>query len=379
MKIILLLLSLYSLIAVAQQRCGYQGVIFNSVADFENITFEKVAVFDECQFDSLADFDEAIFNAGAYFIEMKFNSYSNFEMAHFNERSSFREAHFDSMAYFQEAQFNSYVDFLETQFHYIADFKEAHFDTIADFSKAEFHFITNFEGTELPSYLNFSDVNTINVEIDLTNSRIHEKYGICRINLINSNIDKIKFRYSRFKLYFPINTDPEFKSNVYEKLLEKQRKEGYVFSLEKLDKEYKEFKYKEDGKHFTNFIQKYWWDYGYNKGRIIKITFWFFVIFTIINSIWFKPISTKIYVIPKLKKIRENINENNKVLLPLKVIPLAIFYTGLIFFGIKFNLGNLKYKENLSSWKIFRLIYFFAVYIAGLICLGFLANYVLNN
>jgi len=382
--ILTLLLVVVSIFAFAQQRCNYNGVHFDTVANFYKTDFDSSANFIDTQFDSTADFGEAHFDSSA-----------NFRKARFTSAVNFTDAQFNSIAFFFDVKFNSTVDFEETKFHLRANFVEANFDSTANFIEAQFDSIANFMGasfnsnsyflfTKLPVYLDLSYVYNIREEIDLTESIINKKYGICNINLINSNIDKIKFRYSRFKLFFPDYTEPEIKSNVYEKLLVKQNKEGFISSIEKLDKEYREFWYKEGGEYnkiwgyFLNWINKTWWGYGYDKELIIVNTIFLFLFFFVINTFLFKHLVNKVYVIEKLQQWRQTIS-GSKIKIFFIQIPYSLFYTALIFFGLKFDLDQLKYQNNLKGIGIFSLLYFFVVYIAGLICLGYLANFIITT
>jgi len=260
----------------------------------------------------------------------------------------------------------------------------ANFGSRADFKYAQFHSITNFQNAMLPKYIDLSYVNNIKEEIDFTTSIIKDENKICKINLINSNIDKIKFRYSRFKLHFPNNTDPEIKTYVYEKLLNKTAKEGFILSYEKLDKEYKEFIYLESGKYsksygqVVNWVSNIWWDYGYNKLLIFRNSLILFLFFYIINSIFYKSMICKVYIIEDFKKLKEKY-KNRTLINLLRVLLTSIFYTSFIFFGIKFSLKNLKIKENIYSWNFLLLLNFFAQYILGLICLAYMANFIITT
>ena len=103
-----------------------------------------------------------------------------------------------------------------------------------------------------------------------------------------------------------------------------------------------------------------------------------FIFFSIINCIFF-PWITNIYEIPYIKNFVAEITAKNVIFHRIKTLPIAFFYTGLIFFGLKFTTENLKYKENLIGWRFFNLVYFFVIYISGLVCLGYLANFILST
>ncbi len=206
---------------------------------------------------------------------------------------------------------------------------------------------------------------------------INDKYGICNINLINADIEKIKFLYSRFQIFFPEGTDKELKANVYERLLAKQRTEGYLNSIEKLDKEYQRFYFIESGHYkkvrgyLLNFVNKYWSDYGYHRDKIFENTGWLFFFFFILNTFFFKQMSTKVYIIDKIEKWGLSRTESHWKF-TWHALKYSLLYTMIIFFGIKFSLSKLRYMENLKSYRWLYLLNFIACYLIGLICMGYL-------
>ena len=187
-------------------------------------------------------------------------------------------------------------------------------------------------------------------------------------------------------MHFPYDDDinSDMKTNTYERLLKTQKDNGFTSSYEKLDKDYAEFKYIKSGKYsffggwILNMVNKYWWGYGYDKTLIIVNTLLIFVLFSLINCIFF-PWILNIYEVHNIKSLGAAVTAKNVILQRIKIVPIAFFYTGLIFFGLKFSTENLKYKENLIGWRFFNLVYFFVIYISGLVCLGYLANFILST
>jgi uncharacterized protein YjbI with pentapeptide repeats len=347
-------------------------------ADFTCVRFLSEANFFECNFNSSVDFLLATFESVADF------SYSTFDSA---STASFVDTKFNHPVNFSNVKFQNKVDFSEAQFNSKTNFTDVTFDSIAVFYKADFRGETDFSKAVLPNRLNFSYANHISEEIDLTNAIINEKYGLCNINLVGAAISNIRFRYNRFKLWFPDeeSVDFELKSNVYEDLLKKQKDEGFTQSYEKLDREYREFKYtgKEGNSlelfwgRLQNWVDKNWWGYGYNKELIILNSLIIYLLFSIINIFILKHLTIRVY---EAEKINEYWNETkgSEITLFIKSIPFSLFYTAQIFFGFKFDVDKLKYKENLQGFKIFNLIYFLMVYLSGLVCFAYLANYVLT-
>ena len=303
------------------------------------------------------------------------------------------------MCFFVSTKFGSKVDFLYAIFDSEANFESAHFDSVVDFSKAKFNYL-NLDDITLPDFLLFEGISTEKI-IDLTKSKLGRGKQICYINLFDAPIEKIKMRYDNFRVYKPndfkvkhhLNPENlnqtfvyEKLTNVYEGLLKNFKDHGYLVSYETLDKEYQEFKFTENpddlyvGK-LLNFINKYWNDYGYDKTRIWLITLLSFIFFAVINWFRFPHLITKVYSIAALKEIflkykthHEYKAKHSKypsinVRMPL----LAVYYTALIFFGFKLNIEKLNFRQPVSVF------YIFLQFTIGLICLAYLANFVISS
>ncbi|MCF8336588.1 MAG: pentapeptide repeat-containing protein [Bacteroidales bacterium] len=363
--------------------------VFNNKVDFYNCVFinNGKLTFKSSKFNSICAFERNTLRH-AQFRYSTFNSYASFKNSSFTTATDFYKAQFDSTVKFNNSFFNNVVDFRKAYFNSTSYFINVKFDSIADFKNAEFTSKVNFQKATLPDILILSDVKT-NQEIDLTSAKLKNN-SPCKIKILNTDINKIRFRYKRFKLLFPEETPSEIKSNVYQKLIHKQKKEGFISSVEKLDKEYQEFKYLKSGNyslvwgHFKNWLKKNWWGYGYEKELIILNTFILFLTFVIINTFILNCVTQNIYHIPYISQSSNTKfkSRNNPWVIVEQIMSRfarALLYTGFIFFGLKFDIKKLNYKDNLHGKKIINLIYFFLIYIIGLICIGYLANFVLND
>jgi hypothetical protein len=364
----------------------FSGSQFASTAYFNYAKFKSTAVFVETKFASIADFMDAHFDSIAYFNYAKFASTASFSYVKFDSSAYFVETKFDSSAYFYSAKFASTAVFEKAQFASIADFSDVKFDSIAKFSEAEFTDRTIFEGAALPKYLDLSRVTKIATEMDFTASVIVTNNKICYINLTGSAIDKIRFRYNRFKLWFPEEDSAgyELKANVYQQLLEKQKAEGFTQSYEKLDKEYREFQYTDPGAGkgawgiFLNWVDKNWWEYGYNKELIIRNALLIFLILSFINSFFLKYLITQVYSNEKISKLIEKRETKNGLIRWFDSLRYSIFYTAVIFFSFNFDMDKLNYAGNLDGWKVFNLTWFMIIYLGGVVCMAYLANYIIT-
>lgn len=126
-----------------------------------------------------------------------------------------------------------------------------------------------------------------------------------------------------------------------------------------------------------NWIDKHWWGYGYSKELIVINSIILYLLFSFINTFFLKHLTTKVYKAEKINEYWEE-TKGSVAQIFIKSIPFSLFYTAQIFFGFKFDVDKLMYKENLQGWKIFNLVYFITIFLSGLICLAYLMNYVLT-
>jgi hypothetical protein len=192
------------------------------------------------------------------------------------------------------------------------------------------------------------------------------------VNLFNTDLTNIKLDYKYFELYFPANiTDDEIKG-VYESLLEKLKKDGFEASVEKLDIEYKKYKFKKEGKWLNDFIQKEWWNYGYKKELIFRNSIIFYLFFSIIIMLFFRPLLKNVY---SIENILAAYADNKKGIIGLvsKRVFLPLAYTFILFFGLKIDVGQMNFRNVLP------LLFVIIVYSTGLICSAFMFAYILNK
>ncbi|UZR99986.1 pentapeptide repeat-containing protein [Chondrinema litorale] len=365
---------------------------FSSLAYFREAIFDSYADFRRTDFSSLADFNKADFNNSTIFGLTTFDSLADFSQAHFSSETYFSRSRFSSLAIFDYTTFDSLANFKEVNFDSLAYFHKAKFNTITDFSFVTFNSEVDFRSAVLPDTLYFNNVKKIEKEIDFTFSRLDPNKKICNIDLVDTDISKIKLRYSRFKLIFPDTIYLyEQKSKVYEQLLNVQDKHGFLSGKEKLDKEYQEFKYLENPQndkswviksvnHLTNFIQKHWWDYGYNKAKIFWWTFIFVAVFSLINWFLFDEMNEGVYEISyvfrpyknkeKYLWVKWNYTQYKFNISLQQVIP-AIIYTSLIFFGFRMSVEHVNYKNKAG------VAYVYFQFVLGLVCLAYIANFII--
>src|SRR6185295_2095332 len=92
--------------------------------------------------------------------------------------------------------------------------------------------------------------------------REDEKTGVL---VIGSDVSKIHFNLSDFKIMFPRSTDFDHVCLVYENLMKSFKDRGQSIDYKWMDITDQAFKDPSQYKWQSNF-SNWWWDFGYNKG-----------------------------------------------------------------------------------------------------------------
>jgi len=201
------------------------------------------------------------------------------------------------------------------------------------------------------------------------------------LSYMGDGMSHLKLDYEYFELLFE-NSKLWEKEKVYKQLLDEQLKDGFTFGYEKLDKEYSKFKFTKDGSvlgEIQNWIAATWWDYGYDKFKVIKNSLKIFLLFILINLLIY-PLLCEVYCPQKFNDLRDRLtlrwaHPTGKVgwKLRLATIPGVIVYTAYIFWGLKLDLKEIELKKP----AVYMLIMF--EYVTGLICIAYVANYVFSK
>lgn len=407
--------------ATFESTAYFIGVTFNSIADFRRATFDTTADFDWATFDSRADFSEATFEGTADFEVVTFDAMADFSRATFEDRASFLEtkfestadfcrATFDSTAGFSWATFEGRASFRETKFKSTVAFRWATFEKAVDFRGTEFLGKVNFGRAKLPDSIDFRNLAEISREIDFTYCLPPDKGRKCRIALKGTDISKIKLNMNLFELSFPEETvqRPSGKADtiyresldaiytvvreivdtiiyptydqqcsIYEQVLKKLENDGFRDSYEILDVQYRQFKYyhKWYGS-VVNALHKIWWNYGYDKERILFIwTPLFFIVFAFLNLLfWYGTLSDEVYTIAFLEKIPHAAGRMKRA---AKKVLQVMAYTGIVFFSLKMDVS--KFKKGVVRQHPWLFTYLMSIYVVGLICLGFIVNIIFTR
>lgn len=187
--------------------------------------------------------------------------------------------------------------------------------------------------------------------------------------LKNIPLDIVEFIVDKNQTY-------EKQAILYQQILKELKDAGLTEKYETQDKLFQELKLVHDDHPILNLLNKFWWDYGYEKGRVFYISCMLFVLFFILNSIFFHELKM-VYFPDKFISQKSTLLLQTKSPAPIIAriyqLPGILLYTAYLFWGLKLDLKDLEVKH----WGAITLIV--SQYILGVICLAYLANYVLSK
>jgi hypothetical protein len=389
-----------------QKPVDFGGSTFSHAANWDSAIFLDTAFFDRVTFLDTASFVEVIFSKHTSFLSATFSGQAMFEFAVFTGEVNFNSAKFLKPASFNQAVFSKQAEFVKSNFAHGAHFDYVKFSDRVNFIDAVFdghsclslmnltlgdtsHF--RFDDTVLPDTIYFSNNTQIKNGIDFlhadfaANSRydsVQNRPKPILIYLYNSDIAKLRLDYTHFKLLLPDSTidkegpsksiSPDDKSSVYEALLNNFKTNGQTESYELLDVEYQQFKWEHSWTRRIPCIPKYWWNFGYDKDYIFGWTFLLLLVFTCFSFIYIHSLNTKVYTI---ERIQTNPVWENK--LSLKDFGnrlwYSFIYTSTVFFMLSLKIENLHFKEKRGTF------YLVTVYLIGVICIAYVANFILQK
>lgn len=199
---------------------------------------------------------------------------------------------------------------------------------------------------------------------------------ICQMSLYGTDLDMLDLKYQNYRLYFPKSLGLTFEDKVseYQRLLDYFQKRGMFQSYERLDKEFKAFKFLDEGIWYGrvfNWIDRHWWDYGYNKFLVVRNAIILNLCFFFINICLYGKLLNQTYTIAKFAEIERNM-AHAFVYDKMKRLSYIFLYTAYIFWGLKLDIE----KINISKTRLF--YYVLLQYVTGVICLAYLANLIIT-
>ncbi|KTD23467.1 Uncharacterised protein [Legionella lansingensis] len=365
----------------------FSDVSFEAMSNFEWAIFKENASFSYSKFDYMANFYQTVFSDDVDFYSVKFNHTANFTDANFNGIAAFSRTRFATIvdfmdvdfaknAVFNDVTFGERAGFARVIFNSDVNFSRAKFGKVANFSFSRFRGNTLFYNTQLPDYLDFSHIMEIAQPIELNNiNKTIEK--ITYINLIGTDISKVKLDYNFFTLYFPSEANDSQIRDVYENLLKVQKDNEFTDGYKKLSVEFKTYDYMANRDYIRYFFDKNIWYFGFEKSRLILIVVYLILFFSIINNFFYSRLEHGVYHIPFLNvQSGSKVIEKNFVLRYIFYFPISVLYTSLIMLGGIFGF-QAEFKE-IKKESFFFSIFFVLMVISGFISTFLILQYILH-
>jgi len=374
---------------------NFIGKNFNEIIKFPSLKDGQLSIAN-CNFDSMVLFTQSVFNKAVNIGNSHFRQLSDFTRTQFKGQANIGFTKFDDAVGFVKTRFyagtNFYLDsffngaifssavnndttsFVECYFKGRCSFDNTWFQKDISFNSCSFPDGADFTGAIFMGNLDFRNIRNIGSRIDLTNSTIGIPMGgdtnfKCGIRLVGSDISKFKIKFDKFYLLFDSNTSYEDRSNVYQRILTNLKDDGSTNEYETIDKEYRTYKYIHNGSLFYLWIDKNWWDFGYKKFYVFSWIFRFLVLFTLVNIFFYPFLNMEVYTI---NGIPTPFPWRQWRKLPFRVY-YSLVYTSVIFFSLSVKLENMQYRR----W--YGVLYIFFIYLLGIICLAYTANFVLQK
>jgi hypothetical protein len=378
--------------ALVTQKVKFAGTWFyegrEDTPKFYPLTFRQPFDFFDCRFGSLIPdrkflIGDVRFDSSVRFRLVDYQTSPLFFYCIFEEpvgfSSAFRMPVNKNYPSFQNCQFFKGIDFhqsktdlrdkrpLPTDLHIINSTISGKLDLSGwVFDSCTF----NLDQSTAPDTLDLSGASG-KASLDLTGLTANTSGKPCELILTNADLTNLKLQYQYFHLYFPPATTrgPAAKdiiSSTYEALLANLKRNGFDDSYKKLDIEFKNWQSSND---WWDIISRYWWLYGYQKWRILLWSLGLLLAF----SLWNAFIYDKMLATYKLTYLNpENFGVSKyPVVKALQKYMLSMLFTGVIFFRLTLDFSNIDFKKR----RLLFLLFF--EYGVGLLCTGYLINWIL--
>lgn len=324
----------------------FKDATFGDTTLFKNGVFEDTAVFTDAAFSTYVDFSHATFAHAVYFDDVSFGKH----------------------VYFENVRFPHYAKFTDLQ----------HTDSVA----------MQFNNAILPDTLDFSQNGAIKCTVDLTTANFDDtaRYDTSSgaykhphyIFLFNTDISKFRLDYFHFRLLMPDSTitpsngtrrqviTKDQKEAMYEALLSNFKAQGQDESYQRLDIEYHKFQWANSGAGLVGWLISIWWNFGYDKGYVFYWIIGSLLVFSTLNSFCLKWLNNHVYEVFEPAAMEQRTRYGRRLW-------RSWVYTANIFFRLTLD------KESMKFERLGSTVYFFIIYILGVLCLGYLANFILQK
>ena len=354
----------------------------NDDFDFEFSRFEDTVEFFDTKFYKWVEFSESVFSKKLEFLVATVFEKISFDSSSFSGRTLFMMSKFYKGISFKEAHFKNNVTFSTNDFSGNIDFRSAKFEKKVVFSDLTLNddCKLDFRNTILGDSIEFINISKIPNLIDLTavDFKVDNSKPIL-INLYKSDISNIKLDYVHFKLFFQFDslqekTSGDEKEITYQALLSNFKSRGQQESYKLLDIEHQTFKWQNSWASWLVWVPKYWWNFGYDKQYIFIWTFFFLIFFTFTNYFIIYSLNANVYKMEnvtdiQINKWRKKFGFNDF----LSRLWFTFIYTASIFFRITLKLEKINFNHKIG------VSYLILIYVLGLVCLAYMANFVIQK
>lgn len=374
---------------------GFLWHDFKKEVDYQNLEFSQPLQIFDCSFVKAVSFSQTLFKRSVVFESTDFNSYAGFLSCKFIGFTDFKTCQFKQGVSFSNSDFRRAAWFDRAEFHSDADFATAHFSDYASFKYLNLtkNSYFNFSGAILPHNLDFSFNKILPNGIDLTkcsfldsthySSKEDMYFAPHYISLYKSDISKFHLDYIHFRLVTDSFASDELLRNkskipyeevtgMYEALLNNFKTRGQLESYKLCDIEYQQYKLKHSSVAFLAPVYLYWWNFGYNKEYVFVWTAFFILLFTFINFFCLGYLQ-QVYALEKLGDVPVFSKRRFSVRDSLRRSWQSFVYAATIFFRLTLKVDDMDYR------RVPGVIYIFLMYTIGIVCLAYMANYVIQK
>jgi hypothetical protein len=236
-----------------------------------------------------------------------------------------------------------------------------------DMSHLTFKQNISFQQCNLPDTINFTGSN-FKGEVRISPSRDGKK-----VNLLIDNdfpIQNLRCGATTYNLVFDSSISERTREYLLSQSVELQRKIGSSMDIEKADIDLKDYR-SSRGDIFLK-MQKFLWNYGYDKILLLKRILFSFILFFVLNLFLFRILIREVYTISNLKVEYDSLkNYTNRRIRYYKFPAIVFLYSSIIFFGWKMDLGKFSFRH------LFLSLYVFLFYMLGLVLLFYFLGLIL--
>jgi uncharacterized protein YjbI with pentapeptide repeats len=367
--------------AIFKRKVIFNNVDFKFHTRFTKAVFEKPVEFVLLDKGAVVELTKSHFFESAAFSGESISSFQ-FDAVTFEKYVSFAGKYRSSLR-LDEVLFKDGVNFQMSQFNGLFLYRTK-FAGVVNFSLSEFTSAPRIHEIVLPQKLIFERVNLTSLSptefVDFRLARLEPDSAKCIITVEGTDLSKLLLPFSLFELGFSPNTTYEIKCGLYEGVLKSCKDAGMLDSYKGWDIEYNKMKNIHNSGgigRIKNFINKYWWNFGYEKWRILWI--WLpaaFLMFLLYNLIMIKRLIFRMYFDEDLgstflrKRDKSNILSHlNKFTFRLSY---TIFYTATIYFGLRLK------HEAVNFQNFWYLVYLYLIFCVGALHMAFALSYILD-